>query len=109
MKTSKLSVLLVAALVTISAWAVEVYLYPTDTRIQIVGSNVVYTTSFPTQPGRIYAIEVQHSDTLDSTNWVNVTGSVAGTGGTVTWSYTNEGAATLPHQYYRLRVRYTFP
>jgi len=111
MKAAKWVVILGLALVAINAAAVTLFFTPDSTSIQVVGTNVIFSTSFLSTIGRAYEIQVQTSDSPDvnSSNWVNQSGSQLGNGGTVTWSYTNVGGAMQPQQYYRLRVGYTFP
>jgi hypothetical protein len=44
-----------------------------------------------------------------SNSWINVTNSIMGIGGTVTWTYTDIGAATISQRFYRIRVGVAFP
>lgn len=94
------------------AWAVDLYFTPNSTTVQIVGTNVVFSTSFLTSPGRTYQIQMQYNDLNDpsnTNNWINVTNSILGIGGTVTWNYTDVGAAVFSQRFYRVRVQLPFP
>ena len=104
------NVLIILSLAVAStAVAIAVYFVPDNTSIQVVGTNVIFGTSFQTKANTGYQIQVQYVDAVDSTNWVNATGTIIGTGGTVTWSYTNIGAATLPQRFFHLRVEIVAP
>ena len=111
MKKAKWVIAVGLALVAINAAAVMVFFTPDSTFIQIVGTDVIFSTSFLSTTNRLYQIQVQTSDSPDinSSNWVNQSGSQIGNGGTVTWSYTNVGGAMQAQQYYRLRVGFAFP
>ena len=99
------------ALVAINAAAVMVFFTPDGTSIQVMGTNVIFSTSFLSTTNRLYQIQVQTCDSPDvnGSNWVNQSGSQIGNGGTVSWSYTNVGGAVMPQQFYRLRVGFQFP
>lgn len=91
-------------------YATDVFFTPDSTSIQVVGTNVVFSTSFLTTPGITYQIQLQYNDLndlADSSNWINVTNSILGVGGTVTWNYTDVGAATLTQRFYRIRVEFS--
>lgn len=108
MRSTKLLIFLAVTLAGVGAWAIDVFFVPDNTNIQVVDTNVIYSTSFMTQPAKAYQIQIQQGDSMTSTNWTNVFITIGGpvsSGGTVTWSYTNWGAALLPQQFYRLRVR----
>ena len=104
-------VLFVLAGITV-AWVVDLYFTPDSTTIQVVDTNVVFSTSFKATAGKIYQIQLQYNDLngpAASNSWINVTNSIMGIGGTVTWTYTDIGAATISQRFYRIRVGVVFP
>jgi hypothetical protein len=111
MKPTRILAIVIPVLLGIGVvYATDVFFTPDSTSIQVVGTNVVFSTSFLTTPGRVYQIQLQYNDLNDTTNsnsWINVTNSILGVGGTVTWNYTDIGAATLSQRFYRLRVELT--
>jgi hypothetical protein len=87
--------------------AQQVFSTPTQPSIQIVGTNVVLSTSFLTTPGWTYQVQLLYSDSpsLPSSNdWFNAGNPTNTIGGTVTWSYTDVGAASLTQRFYWLRL-----
>ena len=87
--------------------AQQVFTNPTTPSIQVVGTNVILSTSFLTTPGRSYQVQLLYGDSpsLPSSNgWFNAGNQISGTGGTATWSYVDVGAASLTRRFYWLRI-----
>jgi hypothetical protein len=89
--------------------AQEVFTPPTTPSIQVVGTNIVLSASFPTI-GSFSSYQAQlftnDSPSLPSNGccWFNAGSPITAFGGTATWSYTNVGAASLTQQFYWLRI-----
>ncbi|MGO9244573.1 MAG: hypothetical protein ACLPT4_15660 [Verrucomicrobiia bacterium] len=108
MKPTRIVVFVLLVLIGVGiVLAQEVFTNPTTPSIQVVGTNVVLSTSFLTVPGWGYQGQLLYSDSpsLPSSNgWFNAGNPILGTGGTATWSYTDVGAASLTQQYYWIRI-----
>jgi hypothetical protein len=110
MKPTKLFAIVLLILAGISvAQAILVWFVPDSTSIQVIGTNVVFSTSFRTSPNKTYTVQIQYNDSTDSNSWMSTSNNIIGTGGTVTWSYTDFGAASLSQRFYRLRVALLSP
>ena len=106
MKRTRMLAIVVLVLIGMGVvYAVDLFFVPDSTSIQVVGTDVVFSTSFKTVIGRTYQVQYQSSDSANSDTWITASNFVSATGGTVTWSYTDVGAAvTSTQRFYRLRV-----
>jgi hypothetical protein len=108
MKPTKILAIVLLGFVGIGVvYATDVFFTPDSTSIQVVGSNVIFSTSFKTVVALPYQVQFQSSDSTDSNSWINASNTVIGTGGTITWTYTDVGAATVTQRFYRLRVEFS--
>src|ERR1035438_7725666 len=110
MKPIRVTTILLMMFVGVSVLAVDLFSNAMSPSLQVVGTNVVLSASFLTVPGRQYQVEVLYSDSLamPSNGWFNAGDRILGNGGTVTWSYTDVGAASITQRYYWFRLELFF-
>lgn len=75
---------------------------PADVGLTLVGTNAVLSFTTMTMSNLLY--DVQSRDDLASGSWSNIAVNIAGTGGIVT--NIEDGAATQPQRFYRVRLHF---